>query len=140
LEVRLIAHPPAHGPAYVSALRSVSADLMRDTRERVRGVARQVRWVQVHPASPLSPATEVRKRRDVDTVIWELQNLSPAAFTFGEGGGAVYVTLHLSSGKKEALRLRPALHPFEGEKRLKNPPLPPVLWRSVLSNAYHESL
>lgn len=125
--------PRANGPLYMQALEAIASDIARDTGLNVRRIENQVSYISLRCGELSFPETRIKQTDQVKDFVRGLQRLEKRAFTFGREGGVVYVTLHLTSGKKERIRLRPKLCKRSELTNLSTSPLPPILVNILLT-------
>jgi len=128
--------PEDNGPRYVASLNAMRDDLARQVRWWVRQYGQGVVGATVGGVISRLPANVTRGPAEVRDIVRALEHLDRRAFTFGEAGEAVYVTLVLRNARWQTFRLRPTrIEDVEKARRMKNPPLPPPIWRKLFERA-----
>lgn len=122
-------HPETRGNLFVDALNSMRDDLTRQFRHRIRSCRSQIVSIEM----PLGTARRTPKDKTrFNELLDGIERLERPAFTFGEKGKPIWITATLRGGKREWFLLRPLrIESPRDVKTIKNPPLPPALWRWV---------
>lgn len=117
--------PEARGSLFVQALDAMKDDLRRQFRQRVRALRHNTVSLGLSPH-------EIKNPTHINQLFDAMENLERSAFTFGDKGRVVWLPATLGGGRREWFRLRPRkVENPHAARTMKNPPLPPALWRWV---------
>ena len=134
-------NPEDTGVSYVKALRLLSADLVGQTRQRVKRCSADVTAINIYWPPRGYAGKVIKDRAEISALLDGLLHLDERVFTFGsnvdtgtrdEDSDVILAWFERRGGRKIYFRLRPPLFTdADRARRLTNPPLPSALWRRI---------